>query len=274
MTDQSKSARAALAVAIKQREEARAAVSRVREAHAMAKAILDDASGAVSALKERDNARSARAASDLANAIRSGAAPVLVADDSENAERAAAERHAAVALGACNALADDLSDAQQAATAAQTEVQTAAKAVMIAMRDELTSELQAKTREFLDVQHRLMGLLDSTLVPSTAAAASATQEVYRAYPPSLHPAPFAGRAWRALSTALLDNPEAVFVPITPSVPKEVLTPEMQRAREQWQAHQAEREANAEKLEAETKAYTQADLMAERYGRILNGDTHA
>lgn len=268
--DKIKGARTELGAIIERRKRLEQEAEKAQQAHSRAAAVLAEASDALHAIIDRDAAQDADAAARLAETIRAGGDASLDGQQQDHAERLLAERRVAVAQGACDALARDLSDAVAAVAAARSDAQAAAKAVLIAYRDQLTDELNAKTREFLDAQHRLMGLLDSTLVPTTPAAAGATQEVYRSYPPSMHPAPFAGRAWNALSTALLDDSEAVFVPIAPSVPTEVVTPQMQRVREQKKAHDAERAANAEKLAAEMKAYTQADLIAERYGHILIG----
>lgn len=272
--EKTKAARAALAEAIDRRTEARATFARANEAHEMAKSILSEASSAVSAFVERETTRSASASAELAAAIRSGGAATVESIDNDLAERAAAERHAAIALGASNALADDMKAAQKAVTEAQVAVDAAAKNVLLAHRDAIAAELTAAAARYLDLRHTLGGLLAFPGIPGTALTAVALASVERDYPMTLHPQTFTAKAWSELHKALLDDSDALYVPIEPRAAPERVDPTIQRQRELRAAEDAERATNAEKLAVEMKGYTAADAMADRYERILSGGTNA
>lgn len=274
MTEKIEAARAALAAANQRHVEAKRAVSDAAAAHQRAVEVHRGAAAALQSILEGDAARNASAAARLADIIRSGDAAAIDGTRHDHNERLEAERRAAIAKGAVDALAADLTAAQTDQASAQTAVEQAIKGVLLAHRDAIAGELAAATERYLDLRHKLGGLMDMHGIPGTAETAAALSAGQRDYPPLLHPQSFAAKAWSDLQKALRENPEAEYVPILPSVHPETVHPAVLKHREILAAQEAERAANA-KLNAEKTATTNqlfvsADRMHDFANRAAGG----
>jgi hypothetical protein len=269
-TDQIEAARTALSNAILGRTGAQLTCDEAEKAHERATVVLNDAKAALQAIADRDAQRDASVAARLADAIRTGK-PIAIDNDADgHAERLEAERRRSIAQQAADALQADVTAAALDLQAARNGVDAAAKAVLIAERDALVADLKEQTAAFLDARHRLMGLLDSRLVPSTADAAAAVSEVDRAYPPAMHPANAAARSWSGLARALVDDHKAAYEQTAPVAMFDPMAAHREALAKRKQADDAERAANAEKAATELARFTEADAMTARYERLLSG----
>lgn len=267
--DAVKAARTVLAATIERRKRLEEEAQKAQQAHTRAAAVLSEASNALRAIVDRDAVQDADAAARLAETIRAGGDATLEGHSHDHAERLQAERRVAVAQGALDSLARDLGDATAAVVAAGSDVQAAGRSVIVAHRDSIAAELNAVVQHYLDLRHKLGGLMSVFAVPGTAETAKALASVERDYPPALHPQNFTAKAWAELQKALLVDSEAEYVPIAPSLQAERVDPFVLKQRELRKQQEAERAANAEKVAEETKGYTQVEMLAERLQQFPN-----
>ncbi|OTP72371.1 hypothetical protein [Caballeronia sordidicola] len=271
-TDQSKAARAALAAANQRHTESKKAVADAVAAHQRAVEVHRQAAATLRGIVTHDNELNANAAARLAAIIRSGDAASIDDAQQDHSERLEAERRAAIAQGAVDALAADVQAAQVDQTAAQTAVDTAIKGVMLAHRDALAAELTAAAAQYLDLRHKLGGLMGGGMmglqgIPGTAETAAALASVERDYPPILHPQNFAAKAWAEMQKGLREDSEAAYVPITPTF-SEPVDPQHEHRLALRKAQDAEREANAAKNAEKMAGYAHVDVMSERMHQFV------
>lgn len=268
-TEQSKSARAALAAANQRHADAKRAVSDAAAAHQRAVEVYRGAAAALQSILEGDAERNASAAARLAEIIRSGDAAAIDGARHDHNERLEAERRAAIAKGAVDALSADWNAAQTDQAAAQTAVEQAIKGVLLAHRDAIAAELAAATERYLDLRHTLAGLMSVHGIPGTAETAAALSAGQRDYPPLLHPLSFAAKAWSDLQKALREDPHAEYAPILPSVQPQAVHPAILKHREILAAQEAERAANAKRNAEQAKSTNQQFIPAERFAEFAN-----
>lgn len=267
--DNIKAARSALAAIIERRKRLEQEAQKAQEAHTRAAAVLSEASNALRAIVDRDAAQDADAAARLAETIRAGGNAALEGHSHDHAERLQAERRVAVAQGALDSLARDLSDATAALAAARSDVQEGTRAVLLAHRDSIAAELNAVVEHYLDLRHKLGGLMSGFGIPGTADTAKALASAERDYPGLLHPQIFTTKAWAELQKALPNDPEAEYSPITPSVQPERVDPAILKHREILAAQEAERAANAKRNAEKTATAHQLFVSSDRLHDFAN-----